>query len=130
MYWADPRSGRRRRARAREKVLHALYGLDEALEGAGKDMAHRVRGLWCEARGRLREEAVDDVTLEARVRSALGRVCSHPGALRVSSHAGRVELKGAIQEAEVKPVLARVRGVRGVREIDDALEPYVSVRAW
>jgi uncharacterized membrane protein len=87
-------------------------------------MVHRTRGLVFKLRGRLQDEDVDDVTLEARVRSALGRVCSHPGAIRVSCRYGRVELKGPILADEVKQVLARVRHVRGVREIDDDLESH------
>lgn len=124
MYWADPRSGRARRAHVREKAWHLIAEAGDALQVVGRDMAHRVRGLVFRLRGRLHEEDVDDVTLEARVRSALGRVCSHPGAIRVTCRLGRVELKGPILAHEVKQVLARVRQVRGVREIDDDLESH------
>ncbi len=122
MYWADPRSGKARRAHAREKVWHLIACTGDALEVVARDMAHRARGLVFKFRGWFQDEDVDDVTLEARVRSALGRVCSHPGAIRVSCRYGRVELKGPILAHEVKQVLARVRHVRGVREIDDDLE--------
>ncbi len=124
MYWADPRSGGARRAHAREKALHAIHGVSGALKVVGRDMAHRARGLFYRVRTRLHPEDVDDVTLEARVRSALGRVCSHPGAIRVECRQGRVELKGAILASEKKPVLACVRHVRGVHEIDDDLAAY------
>ncbi|MFL5343726.1 MAG: SRPBCC family protein [Hyalangium sp.] len=124
MYWADPRSGRWRRAHARGKVLHVLYQAGDGLEVVARDMAHRTRGLFFKLRGRLQVEDVDDVTLEARVRSALGRVCSHPGALQVACRQGQVELKGPILAHEVKPVLARVRAVRGVAELDDDLESH------
>jgi uncharacterized membrane protein len=87
-------------------------------------MAHRARGLVHRVRSRFHPEAVEDVTLEARVRSALGRVCSHPGAVRVECRQGRVELKGTILASEAKPVLACIRHVRGVREIDDDLEVH------
>ncbi|WP_224242838.1 SRPBCC family protein [Hyalangium gracile] len=124
MYWADPRSGGGRRAHVREKARHMLYGAADALEVVARDMEHRARGLYFKLQGRLQEEQVDDVTLEARVRSALGRVCSHPGAIRVACRHGQVELEGTILASEVKRVLARVRSVRGVREIDDDLEPH------
>jgi uncharacterized membrane protein len=124
MYWADPRSGRARRAHAREKAWHLVASAGDGLEVVARDMAHRARGLVFKLRGRLHEEDVDDVTLEARVRSALGRVCSHPGAIQVACRYGRVELKGPILAHEVKQVLARVRQVRGVREIDDDLESH------
>jgi uncharacterized membrane protein len=64
------------------------------------------------------------VTLEARVRSALGRVCSHPGAVRVFCRHGRVKLEGAILASERKRVLACVRHVRGVHELDDGLTAH------
>jgi uncharacterized membrane protein len=124
MYWADPRSGAARRAHAREKALHALHGVGCALKVVGRDMAHRARGLFYKARGRLQLEDVDDVTLEARVRSALGRVCSHPGAIRVACRHGRVELQGPILASEAKHVLTCVGHVRGVRELDDDLEVH------
>jgi uncharacterized membrane protein len=124
MYWADPRNGRWRRAHARGKALHGLYKTGDALEVVARYMAHRARGLFFKLRGRLHEEDVDDVTLEARVRSTLGRVCSHPGAIQVSCRQGRVELKGPILASELKHVLARIRSVRGVLEIDDDLEGH------
>lgn len=124
MYWADPRSGRARRAHVREKAWHMVAAAGDALDVVARDMAHRTRGLVFKFRGRLHQDDVDDVTLEARVRSALGRVCSHPGAIRVSCQYGRVELKGPILAHEVKQVLARVRQVRGVREVDDDLESH------
>jgi uncharacterized membrane protein len=122
MYWADPRSGRWRRAHARGKALHGLHRAGDAIEVVARDMVHRARGLFFKIRGRFQVEEVDDVTLEARVRSALGRVCSHPGALQVACRQGRVELKGPVLASEAKRLLARVRGVRGVRAIDEDLE--------
>ncbi|WP_224360754.1 SRPBCC family protein [Hyalangium versicolor] len=124
MYWADPRNGRWRRALVREKAWHVLCGVGDGLEVVARDMAHRSRGLFFELRGRLQAEDVDDVTLEARVRSALGRVCSHPGAIRVACDHGTVAMAGPILASEVKLVLARIRKVRGVLEIDDALEAH------
>lgn len=124
MYWADPRSGRARRAHVWEKALHGVHKSRDAVKVVARDMAHRAHGLFCKVRGRLHPEEVDDVTLEARVRSALGRVCSHPGSIHVACSQGRVELKGPILASEVKQVLARVRHVRGVREIDDDLKAH------
>jgi uncharacterized membrane protein len=124
MYLADPRSGRWRRAHAQEKVVHAVHETGEAVDVVARDLAHRTRGLWFKTWGRLRHEEVDDTTLEARVRSALGWVCSHPGAIQVSARAGSVELKGAILKSEHKKVLSRVRRVRGVRDLDDDLDVY------
>ena len=124
MYLADPRSGRVRRAHAQGKAVHVAHEAGDGIEKVARDLSHRTRGLWFKTWGRLRHEAVDDTTLEARVRSALGWVCSHPGAIQVSARAGRVELEGVILKAEHKKVLFDVRRVRGVRALDDGLEVY------
>jgi uncharacterized membrane protein len=124
MYWTDPRAGRRRRAIAQDKVRHALH---EAGIGAGvvaRDLLHRVRGYVFETRGRFRREEVDDKTIEARVRAALGRVCSHPHALEVSVSLGRVRLGGVILKAEHSKLLSRLRRVQGVLDVIDDLEVH------
>ena len=36
MYWADPRSGRARRALVREKVWHTVLSVGDALEVVGR----------------------------------------------------------------------------------------------
>lgn len=121
MYLADPRSGRFRRAHAQDKALHAAHGASGAAQIVARDMAHRSRGLFFEALGRVRREDLDDATLEARVRSALGRVCSHPHSIDVRCNQGRVRLEGVILAAEHKRVLSRLRRVRGVHELNDTL---------
>ena len=124
MYWVDPRSGRRRRAVTHDKALHAVHEAENAAGMVARDMAHRTRGFFFEALGRVRHEEVDDRTLEARIRSALGRVCSHPHAIRVNVEQGRVRLEGAILKAEHPKVLSRVARVRGVLELSDHLEVH------
>jgi uncharacterized membrane protein len=124
MYLADPRSGRWRRAHAQDKAVHVAHGASGAAGMVARDMAHRSRGLFFEAWARVRRDEIDDATLEARVRSALGRVCSHPHALHVRCNQGHVRLEGVILAAEHKRVLSRLRRVRGVHALDDALEVH------
>lgn len=125
MYLVDPFSGRRRRARAHDKALHAAHQAEHAAGMVAHDMAHRSRGLLYEWVARLRsEEQLDDATLEARVRAALGRVCSHPGAVKVVARSGRVRLEGPILASELPRTLARLRRVRGVYVLESALEPH------
>ncbi|MGZ3459270.1 MAG: SRPBCC family protein, partial [Archangium sp.] len=124
MYLADPRTGRRRRAVARDKVFHALYGTGNAVGVVTRDIAHRARGFFFETRHRMRREEVDDRTIEARVRSALGRVCSHPHALQVNVEQGRVRLDGVTLKAEHPKILSRVAHVRGVLELTDNLRVF------
>lgn len=129
MYWADPRSGRRRRARTHDKALHIVHEAEDGMRLVARDLVHRTRGYFFRTMGRVRHEEVDDKTLEARVRSALGRVCSHPNALRLSIRQGHVELGGAILAAEHKQVVARIARVRGVFHVTDMLEAYPRIGA-
>ncbi len=124
MYWADPRSGRRRRAVTHDKALHALHETGNAARVVARDILHRVRGFFFETRGRMRREEVDDRTIEARVRSALGRVCSHPHAIQVSVELGRVRLGGDILKTEHPKVLSRIARVRGVLDVLDDLQVH------
>jgi uncharacterized membrane protein len=128
-YWFDPERGARRRAEVKQKALHATKEVAEAAEVTATDMANRGLGLWARLRAKLREgcalaQADDDVVIAERVRSKLGRVCSHPSAIEVDVKDGRVQLKGPILKDELQQVLHRVSKVRGVREIDNHLEPH------
>ncbi|HEY6002018.1 MAG TPA: BON domain-containing protein [Anaeromyxobacter sp.] len=94
------------------------------MEAGARDLRHRARGLAHEAAARVeRDLASDDVIVE-RVRAKLGRLSAHPSAIRVASRGGRVELSGPIFSAERSQVLRGVRIVRGVRSVEDHLEPH------
>jgi uncharacterized membrane protein len=122
MYLVDPRSGRWRRAHVQGKAVHAAHEAGDAAQLVVRDVAHRAKGVLFELFGRLRRGAVDDAKLEARVRAALGRVCSHPHSVRVRCSGRRVVLEGVVLSSEMKRVLASVRGVRGVRQVDNLLQ--------
>jgi uncharacterized membrane protein len=115
----DPQCGRRRRAHLRDKMFHALRGGEEGLEKATRDLAHRARGAAHETAQRFRDVRADDRILEGRVRSELGRVCSHPSAIEVFCRDAVVELRGPILRAEQRRVLSAIASVPGVREVDD-----------
>jgi len=112
MYWADPRNGRWRRAHLQGRAVHAAHEAGGAVGIVARDLSHRTRGVFHESLQTLRTCPVDDLTLEERVRAALGRVCSHPGAVRVSAHEGVVVLEGSILLDEVKRVVPRIGRVR------------------
>src|SRR5690242_3131809 len=111
MYFFDPQAGRRRRARARDKMDHAARRLQDAYDVTVRDTRHRARGLAAEARRRLRREPVTDEVLAGRVRAALGRVVSHPHAVQVALQQGCVTLKGPILAREVPALLHAVKRV-------------------
>jgi uncharacterized membrane protein len=122
MYFLDPNLGRRRRARTRDKVVHAARKLNEGARVTARDTVHRAQGAWAGAKRLFSHEAdVSDEALVARVRAALGRVVSHPHAVEVDASGGHVTLKGPILAYEVRPLLRAVRRVPGVRAVSDQL---------
>lgn len=129
MYILDPDGGRRRRAVVRDKLVRSRTVLADAAETAeskAEDLRNRAQGLAHDVQSRLTEEEVDDTTLEARVRSAMGRAVSTPGAIQVTAYNGRVTLTGQILAREAEQLLSAVRGVRGVDRIDNFLEVHES----
>lgn len=130
-YLFDPRQGTRRRSDLKQGALHAVRQAFGSAEMSARNLAHRTRGIAAEVSHRIAEtraqakgEGVDDAVLTDRVRSKLGRVCSHPSSIQVSSLNGRVELEGQILQDEAAAVLRAIARVRGVREIDDELHRY------
>src|SRR6059058_4729120 len=73
MYYFDARSGNRRRALLRDKMLHAVHEIGDAADTAVRDLMHRIRGLGYESLSALQRRQVDDYVLVDRVRSKLGR---------------------------------------------------------
>jgi uncharacterized membrane protein len=67
---------------------------------------------------------VSDEVLVERIRSAMGRIVSHPHAVRVSAQNGRITLIGPILAHEASHLIARVQSVRGVRSINNQLEAH------
>src|SRR5688572_1471184 len=126
MYWFDRTSGRRRRARLRDQMVSGVFRLDHGLEVARRDLAHRMQGLAARARSMFRDDYVDDEVLEERVRSCLGRVVSHPGAIEVSSDNGHVVLSGDVLTHEHGQLIRAVDGVHGVAFIEDQLAIHAS----
>lgn len=121
MYFMDPHQGRRRRARTRDKMLHAGKALNEAAEVTARDTAHRARGVWAGTRKLFQHAPVSDEVLVGRVRAELGRFVSHAHAIEVTTEGGHVTLAGPILAEEVRPLLRCVRRVPGVRAVSDRL---------
>ncbi|HKY59497.1 MAG TPA: BON domain-containing protein, partial [Gemmatimonadota bacterium] len=125
MYLLDPDRGRRRRALARDRVSSRIGDSGAFLGKAARDSANRTRGLAAGLRSRVFERGpVSDEVLVERVRSKLGRYVSHPGAIEVDAHDGRVVLRGAILAREVEDLLSAVASVPGVHHVENELETY------
>jgi hypothetical protein len=123
MYLLDPAMGRRRRALMRDKTVRYWTRTCEALGTASRDVSNRVMGAAAEFRSGSTGN-VDDSVLEARVRSRMGRVVSHPSAVTVSAMAGRVALGGDILRSEADTLLRAVSKVPGVQSIENNLQTH------
>ena len=94
MYFLDPDSGRRRRARL------GIAPERGAAQGNGSG---------------------DDTLLAERVRAALGRVVEDPDAIDVRVRDGCVILKGPVTAAEIGEIVACAGRVRGVQSVENRL---------
>lgn len=123
MYFLDPRDGRRRRALLRDQGVH-VGRLERTLLGkAGRDLSNRAHGLAERVRHPTAKNVPDEV-LADRVRSKLGRVVSHPGAIEVQACDGCVVLWGPVLAHEHAGLVSAVQGVTGVCDVIDRLEPH------
>jgi gas vesicle protein len=122
----DPNRGNRRRALMRDKMARAVRATGDSLETTARDVGNRARGVAAATSRRFTDEQVDDATLIERVRSVLGRCCSHPRAIDLSVRDGAVTLRGPILAHEIDKVASLVGGVRGVRELINQLEAHES----
>ncbi len=125
MFLFDPDRGRRRRSLAIDKVDSLKHSGSDMLEKATHDLRNRAAGMMARSSAALRIEKVGDELLTARVRAEMGHVTSHPHAIHVTSRDGVVSLSGPVLTEEIPRLLARIRGVRGVRQIRNELEGHV-----
>jgi uncharacterized membrane protein len=120
MFLLDPRAGRARRARARDKLKSSTRAAAAGLEAGVRDFGHRSRGVVARARGALAPSAPDDIIAE-RVRAELGHASSHPGAIESVVLDGQVRLSGHVLARERDQVVRAVSHVRGVQSVNDEL---------
>jgi uncharacterized membrane protein len=121
-YFLDPVMGRRRRSLLRDKTICLFSRAEHWTDAALRDLGHRAQGLLAEAVGWVAGGEVSDRVLEERVRSRLGRACSHPGSIEVRARDGKVVLSGVVLRSEAAGVVVSVRKVRGVRSVENRLE--------
>jgi hypothetical protein len=114
MFLLDPARGARRRALVRDKFNRIAHKTRDAYGATRRDIGNRLGGVAAEMQSRIEGGAADDRTIEARVRAELGRVCSHPRAIRVNAMNGSVTLSGDVLASEASLVETAVRKVRGV----------------
>ena len=123
----DPGQGAYRRSLIRNQLVRASHKTAAGLDALARDAANRARGVAAEARSAMRRDLVGTRKLEQRVRAELGRVVSHPRAIHVTaSDDGCVFLTGPILRQEADQVIAAVRSVRGVCDVEDRLDRHDS----
>jgi uncharacterized membrane protein len=123
-YFLDPQRGRGRRARVREKASAYVRELDDTSRAVTQDLSHRTRGVFSGLRTHLHSAGDPDHVLTERVKSKLGRVLSHPGAVAVTASAGSVTLHGPVLEHEAHRALKAAGRVPGVRDVVDGFERF------
>lgn len=123
----DPGRGAYRRSLIRDQLVRASHKSADGLDALARDAANRARGIAAEAWRAMRHESASTRKLEERVRAELGRVVSHPRAIDVTaSDEGCVCLTGPILTGEADHLIAAVRSVRGVFDVEDRLERHDS----
>jgi len=123
-FFADPILGRRRRAILRDAAVHDSKILGRAITIGSRDTVQRAKGVFERVKDMFRPDEVEDAVLADRVRTEVGRVCSHPN-VEVIVEDGRVTLEGPVVVHERRPVLRAARSVKGVFDVIDRMEPYV-----
>ena len=122
-YIADPTLGKRRRAIARDAAVHFAKILGRAVNISMRDARNRVKGVLEETKKLAENESIDDQVLEDRVRTAVGRVSSHPN-VEVIVERGWVTLLGPVVEWEEQLVLQEASSVEGVLGVNNRMKPY------
>jgi hypothetical protein len=105
----------------RDKVVRGRHELTDAASNATTRVGNRMKGFVADTRSRFSSQDVDDVVLESRVRSAMGRVVSNPGAISVLCSGGVCTLSGPILSDELDRLISAVKDVPGIREVHSQL---------
>ena len=124
MYLLDPDRGARRRAVIRDQFVHASHQARREFERTIHDLDNRTQGVLAKALSPVLSEPATDEVLVERVRARMGRVVSHPHAIHVAAADGAVTLTGAIMAGEVRRLLRAASTVRGVKSVENLLEPH------
>jgi len=119
MYFLDPTSGSARRSAARNKAVDTTRDTGKAVQGRARAMASRAKALAEKGLSRFDSSAPSDDVLAQRVRTALGRVISHPRMISITAEAGVITLSGTVSEEESIGLSGAVRGVDGVKDLVD-----------
>jgi osmotically-inducible protein OsmY len=124
-YFFDPDNGRRRRARARDRIPALFRRMSERAERTGKTVAAEAEGVKQKATHLKEEEKPqpDDVTLARKVETEIFRDADVPkGQINVNAENGKIVLRGEVEQPEmIKDLEKRTKKVQGVVEVENLL---------
>jgi uncharacterized membrane protein len=124
MYLLDPNQGGLRRSSLTGGASHAAHRTGSAIGGASRDLFNLARGLVSGAESRFSGDDTGDRSVIKRIRSEIGRLVSHPRAIQIAAHDGRVAITGHILARELDDLITRIRSLRGVIEVDNRLHTH------
>lgn len=121
MYAFDPDRGAFRRHYLRDKTLRYARDTGRTIARQADYRAGQVKGALYEARNAVTSEEVSDDTLRERIRAELGHCTTNAHGVIVEVRDGCVTLRGRVPAEEEDKVVAAVRAVRSVCEVDNQL---------
>ena len=119
MYWLDPDRGKRRRALLRDRARHLSKVANRELNRKANDLRNRAQGVWFDTEKLFESETFTDKRIVGQIRTKLGRLSSHPHAVKTVVENGKVTLSGLILADEVETLLKGIASTCGVREIEN-----------
>lgn len=123
-YFFDRERGRRRRVLLRDRLVHTARVAGRFPGVAARDIAGRSAGVRAAVARRLRGRVPSDRQIAEGIRAELGRVVSHPHAVRVDVQDGVVRLGGPILAHEVEPLLQVVQRTADGYRIESRLDVH------
>ena len=122
VYLTNPQHGRKRRADFASGAKQLLKKVAHEGEKSLRDGQHHLAGLAAQLWPGSNPEEPSDRVLEARIRSRLGRVTSHPHKIHVLCDHGAATLWGLVPENELGALVQAVEAISGVTEVLNHLE--------
>jgi hypothetical protein len=123
-YFLDPRSGRRRRHTARDRMRSVFRRRARELQRQTRYESGKVVGLAHKIAQRDHElSELDDIGLVRKVETELFRDRSIPkGRVSINADGGIVVLRGQLDETQdIQRIERAVRDIAGVREVENLL---------
>jgi osmotically-inducible protein OsmY len=122
MYLLDPDRGARRRSLIRDKAARASRVTGRELVERAHDVKNRAQGQVAALRGRFAaDDQLDDDQLIARVRAELGHRVDQARSVEIVARDGEITIRGQVPPDGVDDIVAAVRSVRGVKQVNNEL---------